>query len=134
MTADMMTFAKDNLTPQEFTKLKNANAFYASEAEKLTKTKLKNILDKGDYNPETVKQQLFSKSQSEIDTLYKSLTFEGRENARAAIISRVIENGKYSASGLTPNACAYELKRKKRKVDTFFKGKERKRLKELKRC
>lgn len=133
MTDDMEQFAKQNLSPKEFASWKKANAVYADEAQKLTKSKLKNVLDKGDVTPESVKGMLFSKNKSEMDTLYKSLGQSGRQNARAAIVSQIVDNVSRRAGGMTPNAFATEMSKFKPQIDTFFKGKERKQLEGLER-
>lgn len=133
LTKDMESFAKSNLSPQEFTQWKRANTVYASEAAKLTKTKLKNVLDKGDVTPESVKTMLFSQKPSEQRLLYQSLTNQGRANARAAIISKVVEDVSKRRGGLTPNAFASELRKHGSQIDTFFKGSEKGQLKGLQR-
>ena len=128
MTKDMKSFAKENLTPQEFSKWNKANAVYSSEAKKLTKTRLKNVLDKGDVTPEAVGTMLFSQKPSELKALYSSLDFNGRSNARSAIISKVIDNISKRGAGITPNAFEAELKKFAPQVGTFFKGEEKKQL------
>ena len=79
MTRDMEDFAKKNLSGREFSQWKKANNIYAEEAIKLSKSRLKNVLDKGDVTPESVQNVLFSKKPSEVKQLYSSLTQEGRE-------------------------------------------------------
>lgn len=133
MKKDMDSFAKGNLTPQEFSKWNKANAVYAEEAKKLTKTRLKNVLDKGDVTPESVQTVLFSQKPSELKNLYNSLTSEGRTNARSAIISNVFDILSKRQSGVTPNSFASELKKIEPQINQFFKGKEKKQLEGLKR-
>ena len=131
ITADMKSFAKKNLTAQEFLKLNRANAVYAEEAKKLTKTKLKNILDKGDFTPENVKQLLFSKNQSDMKLLYDGLTQVGRSNSRAAIINKIVSDLSGRQSGVTPNSFSSELKKYSPQIKTFFKGRDKKQLEGL---
>lgn len=128
MTRDMNSIARDQLTPSEFAKWKKANAVYADEAKKLTKTRLKNVLDKGDVTPESVENLLFSQKQSELNLLYSSLGSEGRENARSAIISKMITKTAKRVGGTTPNSFALEMKKNKNQIDTFFKGEEKRQL------
>ncbi len=130
---DMAAFARQNLDEREFTRWQKANGVYAREAQELTKTKLKNVLDKGDVTPESVERMLFSQKPSEQRALYQSLTKEGRDNARAAIISKVVNNVSKRASGLTPNSFVNELKKYDSHIQTFFKGDERRRLEGLRR-
>lgn len=128
MKADMDSFAKNNLTPSEFLKWQRANKVYADEATKLTKTKLKNILDKGDVTPEAVKSMLFSQKPSEVKALFNSLTPVGRANARSAIISNVVNNLSKRAGGISPNTFASEVGKFGIQVNQFFKGKEKQQL------
>lgn len=130
---DMKAFAKDNLSPQEYVKWERANRVWADEAQKLTKTKLKNILDKGNVTPEGVKRMLFSQNQSDLNLLYSSLTQKGRANARSAIISKMFEDMSRRQSGVTPNAFLGEMKKNGRQIQSFFKGDERKRLNGLRK-
>lgn len=128
MKKDMDSFAKGNLTPAEYGKWQKANTVYAEEARNLTKTRLKNVLDKGDVTPESVGNLLFSQKPSEVRLLYRSLTPEGRANARSAIISKVVNDLGRRASGLTPNSFASEMKKYGLQVNEFFKGEEKKQL------
>jgi hypothetical protein len=86
MSDDLDSFAKTNLSPKEYSSWKKANAVYADEATKLKKTRIKNILDKGDVTPENVSTMLFSQKPSEVRSLYNSLGTEGKKNARAALL------------------------------------------------
>ena len=134
MTQEMDDFAKANLSPTEYRQWKNANSVYADEAKKLSGTKLKNILDKGDITPESVQMMLFSKKPSEVKQLYSSLTNEGRQNARAAIISKVVNDLSRRANGFTPNSFVSELKKYDDQISVFFKGAEKKQLEGLRRA
>ena len=110
MSDDMESFAKTNLTPKEFASWKKANKIYADQAETLKKSKLKNVLDKGDVTPESVKQLIMSKNPSELKLAYNSMTQSGKQNARAAIVSNIVDNVSKRAGGMTPNAFATEMK------------------------
>lgn len=129
MSDDMASLARKNLSPNEYRQWVNANSVYASEARKLTKTRLKNVLDKGDVKPEAVETMLFSRSPSELRSLYRSLTNEGRENARSAIIQRMYQNAINAGDELSPNIFATQMKKNGLQIDTFFKGKEKRAIK-----
>ncbi len=131
MTADMKKFARKNLSQRDYSKWLKANKVYAEEAIKMTKTKLKNVLDKGDITPEAVETMLFSKKPSELKNLYSSLGSDGRKNARAAIVSKIINNLSKRVDGVSPNSFATELGKHKDQIDTFFKGQDRKQLRGL---
>lgn len=128
MGKDMSELAKEELTPREFSKWNRANAVYAEEAEKLTKSRLKNVLDKGDITPEAVKTLLFSRKPSEVKILFDSLTQDGRNNARSAIISDVVDTLSRRAAGITPNTFVSEMKKRGLSTDEFFRGEKRQQL------
>ena len=128
MKTDMDKFAKKHLTPKQFQKWSRANSVYAEEAKALTRSKLKNILDKGDVTPETVNSMLFSRNPSELKLLNRSLTPDGKANARAAIIGKMFNNLAGRQGGITPNSFGTELKRHTPQIQAFFKGDERKAL------
>jgi len=128
LTDDMESFAKENLTSKEFSSWKRANSIYGAEAEKLKKTRIKNVLDKGDYTPENVKTLLFSGKPSEVKSLYDSLTVSGKNNARSAIIYEAYNNASKRAQGLTPNTFNSELKKLTGSSDVFFKGENKRQL------
>lgn len=128
MKKDSSEFARNNLTEREFKRWNRANAIYFEEAQKLTNTTLKNALDKGDVTPEAVSNLLFSKKPSDVRRLYDSLDFNGRQNAKSAIISKVVGDLSGRASGFTPNSFASEMKKQKIPLNIFFEGKEKKQL------
>lgn len=133
MSADMKSFALQNLSQAEYDKWVKANNVYAREAEELTKTKVKTLLDTGDITPEKVNTMLFSQNESDMRRLYNGLRPEGRANARAAIISRVFDKLGGRSSGVTPNSFASELKKYDKEISIFFKGEERAQLEGLRR-
>lgn len=133
MTKDMDEFAKSNLSPKEYSSWKKANAVYANEATKLRKSKIKNILDKGDITPENVDTMLFSKKPSEVKSLYESLTTQGKDNARSALVYKAFDNASKRAGGVSPNAFSSELNKLTKNTDVFFRGEQRKQLEGFKR-
>lgn len=133
MGDDMDALAKSKLTANEYRQWKNANATYASEARSLTKTKLKTLLDKGDVAPEAVESMLFSRKPSELRLLYKSLTNEGRANARSAIIGKIAAKALSKSEDINPNIFATEMGRNALPIDVFFKGQDKKALKGFER-
>ena len=133
MSKDMDEFAKSNLTPKEYSSWKRANSVYAEEATKLRKSRIKNILDKGDVTPENVNTMLFSKKPSEVKMLYESLTTNGKNNARAALIDKAVGNASRRAGGLSPNSFSSELNKIAPNTGVFFRGEERKQLEGFKR-
>lgn len=128
---DMDEAATAALNPRDRARLKAADSIYRSEAEKLTKSRLKNVLDKGDVTPEVAENLLFSTKRSEVKSLYQSLDSSGREAARATVIQRALAK----AGGLdnpSPEKFISELRRMEAQTGILFKGEERKQLEGLK--
>lgn len=133
MSIDMDSFAKSNLTSKEYSSWRKANAIYANEATKLRKSKIKNILDKGDITPENVDTMLFSKKPSEVSSLYESLTTKGKDNARSALVYKAFENASKRAGGVSPNSFSSELNKITKNTNVFFRGDQKKQLEGFKR-
>jgi hypothetical protein len=125
---DRDDFARSVLTENEYRQLKNADSAYGEMANTMKRSRIKNVLDKGDMTPEVARNLLFSNKPSEIRKLYQGLTNEGRENARATIITEIADRLSRRASGLTPDALATELGRQKEALDVFFRGERRREL------
>ncbi len=125
---DRDEFAESVLTPNEYRQLKNADQAYGEMANTMKKSRIKGVLDKGDMTPEVARNLLFSNKPSEIRQLYQGLTNEGRENARATIITDIADRLSRRASGLTPDALATELSKQKEVLDVFFRGDRRREL------
>lgn len=133
MTDDIEDSITSNLGKEQANRFKQAKSVYARELNSLKKARLKNVLDKGDVTPESVKNILFSQKPSEQQVLYRSLTNDGRSAARMTILNDVIEKASRRAGGLTPNSFVTELKKRSGQIDTFFKGEQRDQIKGLQR-
>ena len=128
---DMNEAATNALNPRDLARLKAADSIYRSEAEKMTRTRLKNVLDKGDLTPEVAENLLFSTKRSEVKSLYDSLDSSGRDAARATVIQRALTK----AGGLdnpSPEKFISELRRLEAQTGILFKGDQRKQLEGLK--
>ena len=129
MTKDMKAKAKANLSDADYKNWEKANETYGEMAETVRKTKIKNILDKGDITPEIVDGLLFSKKPSEIRLLYNQLDDSGRKNARAAIIQRAITVKGFD--NLTPTVFSNRLNDLSPSTKVFFQGEDGRALKGL---
>ena len=128
---DMNEAATNALNPRDLARLKAADSIYRSEAEKMTRTRLKNVLGKGDLTPEVAENLLFSSKRSEVKSLYDSLDSSGRDAARATVIQRALTK----AGGLdnpSPEKFISELRRLESQTGILFKGEQRKQLEGLK--
>lgn len=128
MTKDMDEVVKSNLTPREFGQWKKSNAVYGREAELLKKSRLKNLFNKGDMvSSQDINKQLLSKDEKVRQNLFRSLTTEGRQNARAALISTFADNASRSGE-LSVNQFLSQVRKNKGQINDFFKGGDRKAL------
>lgn len=127
MSKDMDEAAKNALTPQEFSKLKAAQAVWADEAQKLTRTRLKSVLDKGDLTPEVAETLIFSKKPSEVRNLYQSLDTNGRQAVRATVIQKAIKDAG-GIDAVSPDKFLQSINKMQTQVGTLFKGDEKKQL------
>lgn len=123
MTDDIQSAVKSTLGDEAAFKLKQADKLFATEINTQKKTKLKNALLKGDVKPEEATKVLFSNSPSDVRELYAALDNNGRANARAAIINKMLEKANES-----PDKFLSEANRYKSQYGTFFKGAERAKL------
>jgi hypothetical protein len=122
---DMGDFIKKTGEPRDFNKWSVANKRLSGMMEDLDMTGLKSIIKQGRQTPEDVKKLLFSKKPSQIKYIYKSLTPEGKKNARVAIWQQALEK----AGGIDDLSTAKfqsELKRLENSTGVFFKGEDKK--------
>lgn len=130
---DMGKFIKENGDRRDFTKWKVANARLSELSGEVKKTKLGAVLKKGTETPEVVEGLIFSQKPSEVRSLYRNLSPEGRANARLALLSRAAEK----AGGLdnvNPDRFAAELKRSANAAGVLITGDDAKRIEGLTRA
>ncbi len=137
---DMSDFISANGQPRDLAKWKIANKNLADSIGDLEKTALKSAIDKADVTPELVMNMLLSKKPSDSALLYKSLSDEGRKNAKAAIINQVAAKASVADATVpggkvfSPEAFAREVDRLEPTVKNFFRGDELKQLQGLSRA
>ena len=131
ITKDLDAFVESSLGARDLSRYKAADRVWAQEASKLTKTRLKTVLDKGDLTPETVENILFSRKASEVALLHKSLNSEGKAAARSSLIQRALEKST-KGDEISPVLFANELERLKTSTSVFFKGDDLKAVNGLK--
>ena len=94
---------------------------------------LKNTLDKGANRPEAVRNMLFNKDRSVIQSLNRNLTAKGRASARTAVMQEV---GKKIGEDASPEKFVSEIRRLKNSGDpvgVFFSGDDMKAVEGLAR-
>lgn len=132
LTQDMDDAAKAALSERDFVRLKEAQSIWRDEAQKLTKTRLKSVLDKGELTPEVAETLVFSRKPSEVKALYGSLDSSGRQAMRATIIQRAIKD----AGGLdnvSPEKFLTSINKLSSQTGVAFKGQDRAQIEGLKR-
>lgn len=121
MTKDMDDAVRANLGEKALKRWKSANQIFFNEAQAIKKTRLKNILDKGEVTPEVIENMLFSNKPSEVKILFNSLGPAGKEAARAGVVARA-----YTKSQGSPTRFVNELKKMTAQTGTVFKGDDKK--------
>lgn len=128
MTDDIQDAVK-NVAGEEFSnKLKAVDATLAKQYNEAKKTKLKNVLSKGDVKPEEVTKMLLSNDKSDNAKLYKELGKNGRKNARAVLVG---ELAKVYEENESPERFLGRAKKLKDQFGVFFRGEEGETFKDM---
>ena len=127
LTQDMHQAVGKTLGNDTVSRLKQADAIWANEADKIKNTRLKSVLQKGDLTPEVVNNMLFSNKKSEIQNLYRSVGQTGRAQMRNGIIGKAIEK-----SGGSPDQFLRQVNLMSNQTGIAFKGRDAAYLKCLK--
>lgn len=131
MSRDMDEFARANLPARDVARLRDANAVYRQQAQELTRSRLRNVLNSGEITPESAQTLLFSNKPSEVRMLYNSLNSQGKSAARATVINRAI-NDAIGAEGLSPDRFLNAMRKYQTQTGIVFRGDEAKQLEGLK--
>lgn len=128
LVEDMGAFIQTAGDPKDFNKWKIANKRLRDSIYEVSKTSgLKAALDKGDVTPEIIQRLLFSQKPSEVRSLYRNLSKEGRAKARAAILARAAEkSASEEATGtvVSPQKFKEQVKALGASIGVMFKGAE----------
>ncbi|EJT4817803.1 lytic transglycosylase domain-containing protein [Citrobacter freundii] len=127
LTQDMHQAVGKTLGNDTVSRLKQADAIWANEADKIKNTRLKSVLQKGDLTPEVVNNMLFSNKKSEIQNLYRSVGQTGRAQMRNGIIGKAMEK-----SGGSPDQFLRQVNLMSNQTGIAFKGRDAAYLKGLK--
>lgn len=130
---DMGDFIAAQGGKRDLTRWGVANARLADLAGELKSGTLRSVLNRGDVTPEAVNQLLFSAKKSDVQTLYRNLTPEGRANARAAVLARAMDKAG-GIENISPDKFKNEVQKLGNQVGVFFKGDDLKRVEGLQRA
>jgi len=132
ITKDLDNFVLKSSGERGLSRYKAADRVYAQEATKLTKSRLKTVLDKGDIKPELVNNLLFSSAPSEVKLLFKNLDTSGRQNARMSLYRRALDKATKQGQ-ISPQRFISEVDKLKDNFNVFFRGEAKAELNGLKR-
>jgi hypothetical protein len=121
---DMGDFIKANGQRRDFDKWSVANKQLKTMVGDLELGAMRNALDKGDATPESVRALLFSSKPSEIRALYRSLSADGKRNARTAILQEAFTKIGGEFESLSPDQFKRQLVRLGAPIGVFFSGQD----------
>ncbi len=130
-TKDLDDFVLANSSNKNLGRYKQADKIYRREAIKLTKSKLKQILDRGEVTPERVGNLLFSSTPSEVKLLFDNLDDVGRKNSRYALYRKALDKAKNG--DFSPERFVREVNGLQEGFDVFFRGDAKAELEGFKR-
>jgi len=122
---DFGKFIKENGERRDLNKWQVANKQLSNMMGEVKTGALKSTLKRGDATPEAVRSMLFSKKPSEIRTLYKNLSTEGRKNAQMALLHEALEKSG-GIDNISPDKFLNNLNKLSKQTDIFFTGEDKK--------
>ena len=136
LVGDMGEFIKTNGRPTDYNKWRVASTELGDMAKELNSTALKAVLRRGDVTPEVVTSALFNNKPSEVKLVYKSLSPQGRELAKTAVLSRAAERASELAERgaervIDPTKFADEVQKLGDTIGIVFQPKEAKRIESM---
>ena len=131
---DMADYIKANGQRRDFDKWNIANKQLAGMAGELELSVLKNVLAKGEATPEVVRTMLFSAKPSDIKTLYRGLSADGKRNARTAVLQEAFNKVGGNFENLSPDQFKRQLIRLGAPIGVFFSGQDLKAVEGLTRA
>jgi hypothetical protein len=132
LNEDMGDYIKANGTAKDFNLWKVANTKLARTADELRVGGLKNVLNKGEFDPTLVAKMLTSSKPADVRTLFTSLNKDGRESARLLLIQDAAKRAMNKETGdVDPNKFAREVMGLSDNFSQFFGASDMRRVKGL---
>lgn len=132
LNEDMGDYIKANGTAKDFNLWKVANTKLARTADELRVGGLKNVLNKGEFDPTLVTKMLAGSKPADVRTLFTSLNKNGRESARLLLIQDAAKRAMISGSNdIDPNKFAKAVADMSDNFGQFFSGSDLRRVKGL---
>lgn len=121
---DMGEFIKAQSGDAAFNKWQVANRRLSDMIGELKNDSLKAILDRGEATPEIARRLLFSTNRSDVQLLYRSLTPEGQQRARAAVLEDALQKATTGTGEINPSRFASELQKRGTSIGVLFNGRD----------
>lgn len=132
LNEDMGDYIKKNGTAKDFNLWKVANTKLAQTADDLRIGGLKNVLNKGEFDPDTVTKMLTGSKPADVRTLFTSLNKEGRKSARLLLIQDAAKSAMNKETGdIDPDKFAKAVAGMSDNFGQFFGGSDLRRVKGL---
>lgn len=120
---DLTDFARSTGLKDAYRDWRVSNTLFREEYQKMRSGAIKQILDKGDIEPEKIRLLLSENKPSANLRLWNNLTPEGRQNTQKLILTDAYNRATSNSTGeLSADAFATALSRKDPLVKVFFKG------------
>jgi hypothetical protein len=132
LNEDMGDYIKANGTAKDFNLWKVANTKLARTADELRVGGLKNVLNKGEFDPTLVTKMLTGSKPADVRTLFTSLNKDGRESARLLLIQDAAKRAMNKETGdVDPNKFSREVMGLSDNFSQFFGASDMRRVKGL---
>lgn len=131
LNEDMGDYIKANGTAKDFNLWKAANTKLARTADELRVGSLKNVLNKGEFDPTLATKMLTSAKPADVRTLFTNLNKDGRESARLLLIQEAAKRAMRNTDEVDPNKFASEIGKLSDNFSQFFSGSDLRRVKGL---
>ena len=132
LNEDMGDFIKANGTGTDYNLWKVANTKLAQTANDLRIGGLKNVLNKGDYDPTVVTKMLTGTKPADVRTLFTSLNKDGRESARLLLIQEAAKRAtNMETKVVDPTKFSREVANLSDNFSQFFGASDTRRVKGL---
>lgn len=129
---DMGDYIKTNGSATDFNLWKAANTKLARTADELRVGSLKNVLNKGEFDPTLVTKMLTSSKPADVRTLFTNLNKDGRESARLLLIQDAAKRAMNKETGdIDPNRFSREIMGLSDNFSQFFGASDTRRVKGL---
>lgn len=129
LNEDMGDYIKANGTAKDFNLWKVANTKLARTADELRVGGLKNVLNKGEFDPTLVTKMLTGSKPADVRTLFTSLNKDGRESARLLLIQDAAKRAMNKETGdVDPNKFARAVADMSDNFGQFFGGSDLRRV------